>query len=42
MLVVIEHDSKLDNWGGGGAYSYIRAHRTSKQSIPKEINCTEH
>ena len=19
--------SKLDNWGGGGAYSYIRVHR---------------
>ena len=28
--------------GGGGGYSYIRVHRSEKQSISKEINNAEH
>ena len=27
---------------GGGGYSYIRVHRSEKQSISKEINNAEH
>ena len=34
--------SKLDNWGGGLIFIYIRVHTPQKQSISKEINCAEH
>ena len=27
MRTTAQWGSKLDNWGGGGAYSYIRVHR---------------
>ena len=33
---------KIDNWGGGGQYSYIRVHRPLKQLISKEVNNAEH
>jgi hypothetical protein len=33
--------SIIGGWGGG-AYSYIRVHRSEKQSISKEINNAEH
>ena len=39
--LLLQWRSRHDNWGGE-AYSYIRVHRPSKQSISNEINCAVH
>ena len=38
FLIKIQRRRKIDNWGGGGTYSYIRAMHKQKEKRAKLID----